>query len=440
VLQRGPSGFEVLSTLSDRDAGGDRIDAQLIAALTGSSLGDLPAHERWSVLANVRATKQALSEQVAITMPMPAGRPPTVVNASQVREAATAVLDQAGQVAGDAVSNADLTFEQMGTVCLIGGAAATPGAAEVIGAKLGIAVQTPHQPEIVAAYAAAGGGSTALRQPAARAPVARRPPWRRLVALALPGLFSLLLYAHFVFGADFEGDRLTRAPGHFYVWASWGELAMAGVLAVIFWMQAASLFAAVLPDAPSESGTADADRRIVSQLGLAAVAGTATASMYAVSAAVYFSYPTAELLRWALLPSLPVAAGAAALAGAAWRGHRPGRGWDTLLAFPLSSSITAAAGAVGVALYNVAELEDSRIELADYLGAVLLGIAVACVLTRHLIARVVLAVPFCFFMLILSRAGLGIPATIYAIAVALWCGRHVWTLARTPPEPSGPLG
>jgi actin-like ATPase involved in cell morphogenesis len=437
VLRPGPSGFEVLATLQDPDAGGDRIDVELIRALIGTSLADLPAEQRWKVLADVRTAKQALTLQVAVTMAAPGGKPPLIVNTSQLTQVARPVFDRVGQLAADAVGSADLTLDQLDTVALVGGAAATPGAAELVTVKLGVTVTRAALPEIAAVHAASGAAAGGFPAQAHDESESRRPSWRRLVAFAVPGLCSLALFAHFTFGADFEGDRINRVPGRFYVWASWGELAMAGLFAVVFCLRAQSVFASAVANPATAPQRADNGSRVVAGLGLAAVAGLATAGMYAVVAAVYFSYPATEPLRWALLPSLPVGVAALVLTGLAWRGHHPDGGWDVLLAFPLSSTITATAGAVGIALYNVAELEDGRIELADYLGVVLLGFAVACALSWHRIARIALALPFAFFLLILSRAGLGIPATIYAIAVALWYVQRVWALARTPATGAG---
>ena len=64
-MRRHADGGEVLSTLADAHAGGDRIGAALVQALTGAGLDDLPAERRWPMLANIRAARHALSEQVA---------------------------------------------------------------------------------------------------------------------------------------------------------------------------------------------------------------------------------------------------------------------------------------------------------------------------------------------------------------------------------------
>ncbi len=441
VLQPGPSGLEVLSTLADPDAGGDRIDADLTTGLVGSDLSGLPADQRWTVLADVRATKHALSDQIAVTMPVPGGNPPMVINAAQVARVAQPVFERAGKLAAAAVGNADVKVDQLGAVYLIGGAAATPGAAQTITDSLGATVQPAAQPELVAVRAAAGTG-----QPldAAEQRLAL-PPWWRLVTLGLPGLFSLLLYAHFVFSADFNNGRPDAQRPGYYVLASWGELAVAGVLATITCLQAGTLFAVLLDhQAPPTQARVDTGTRIATGLGLAAAAGLAATSLYAVTAAVYFGYPITDLLRWALLPSLPTSLFAAALAALAWRHHNPAAGWDTFLAFPLISVATAAAGTIAVALWWHGGLPwwaNSWVDPIGYVGGVLVGVGVACALTRHLVARIALAVLLGLFLLIISRTGPGIPAIIYAVAASAWWASRTWSLARTTPaavNTSGP--
>jgi len=130
VVHWGPGGTgEVISTLADPDAGGDRIDAHLSRRLTGAGIDELAGADRWTMLANVRAGRHALSEQLAVTVPMPGGQPPMVVGAGLVADAARPVFEHVGEMAAQALSNADLTTDQVGGVYLIGAAAATPAAA-----------------------------------------------------------------------------------------------------------------------------------------------------------------------------------------------------------------------------------------------------------------------------------------------------------------------
>ena len=150
VVQHHADGGEVLSTLADAHAGGDRIGAALVQALTGAGLDDLPAERRWPMLANIRAARHALSEQVAVTMPMPDGQRPMVVNTTQVTEAARPVFERVAELAAQALENADLTLEQLSGVHLIGAAAVTPSATKMIAAKLGAVVQPADRPQLAA--------------------------------------------------------------------------------------------------------------------------------------------------------------------------------------------------------------------------------------------------------------------------------------------------
>ena len=437
VVQHLAAGPEMLSTLADPDAGGDRIDAALTHALTGADLDEFPAQQRWQMLANIRAARHALTMQVAVTMPMPDGRPPMVVNTSHVVDAARPVFDRVAELAAETLGNADLTLEQISGVHLIGGTALTPGAAEMIAAKLGAPVQCADLPQLAAvlgaADAEASSGTADVADPL------RLPPLRRLITLALPGLASLALYAHFVLSADFNNGSPVRPTVNYYVLANWGELTVAAVLATITFLQAAALLAALL-DQHTPIGTPAVGSRISGGIGLAAACGLAAATMYAVTAAVFFNQPITDLLRWSLPATLPVATAAAVVAALAWRRRTtPTGGWDGFLTFPAASMTAAAAGIVAVSLWWHGGLPwwlnawTTSIGLA---GGLLIGVAVACTLVRHPAARLALTVPVGLFTTVISRSGPDILAIIWAVAVACWWAWHAWALIRTPP--SGP--
>ncbi|WP_328469091.1 Hsp70 family protein [Actinoplanes sp. NBC_00393] len=434
---------EVLSTLADPDCGGDRIDAALTMTLTGAELDTLAADQRWPLLAAVRTAKQALAEQPAVTMPVPGGNPPIVVNSSVVRQAAQPVLERAGQLAAEAVTAADLKPDQLDAVYLIGAAATTPGAVDTVAAKLGTTPQVLSRPELTAALGAADSGAGDVAATLGSPDAALRvPPLRRIVALALPGLASLALFGHFVFTADFNNGTPTWRGEGYYVLAVWGELTVAAVLAAITFLQAASLFAAILDQQNKAPARAYPESRITSGIALAAGAGAAVACLYAITAAVYFAYPTGQLLRWSLMPILPLLACVLLLAALTWkRRPAPAGGWDAFLTFSPSSMITAAVGTVAVALWWHAGLPwwaNDWNELVGYTGGLLMGIGITCALVRHPAARIVLAVLLGFFTVIISRSGPNILAVIYALAVAAWFAQRTWTLARTTPTaPSG---
>lgn len=430
------AGFEVLATMADADAGGDRIDAALVEALCGVGVDELPADRRWALLASAQAAKHALARQAAVTMPVPGGLP-VVVNTAAVRQAAQPVFERVGTLAAEAVASVDLALDRLDAVYAVGATMAVPGAEAMIAGKLGTSPLVTEPPGFVAVLGAANASpvsTTDHTHPPARG--SGLPPLRRLVDLGMPGLLSLLLYAHFVFSAEFNNGRPTALGPYYYVLASWGELTVAATLALVTCLQAAALIAALLPSRPTEVTQPETGRgaTISPGIGVAVAGGLAIASLYAVTAAMYFAQPVSRLLQWAVAPLLPTVACAAVLAVVAWRRRTPERGWDAFLAFPLSSSVAAAAGTFGVSGWWHGHLPDvfnGWESTLGYVGGLLVGVALACAVTRHLLARIVLAALLGFFCMIISRSGPGIVAIIYAVAVAVWWAYRTWTLFQT---------
>ncbi|GAA3913783.1 hypothetical protein Aau02nite_63470 [Amorphoplanes auranticolor] len=429
VVQRDESGGEVVSTLADPDAGGDRLDIALVTTLTATDLHDMPAEQRWAIVTNIRTARHALSEQVAVTMPMPDGQPPMVINATQVAEVARPVFERAGELAAQALDNADLTLDQVSGVHLIGAAAITPGAGDMIAAKLGT-VPVPVEPADAAAVLGAADADTTATTPVEESlPL---PPVRRLITLALPGVASLALFASYIFFSDDYrlGFHNTTVP-----LANWGIPAVAATLAMICLLQAAALFAALLdhntptpPDQPTG--------RISGGITIALLGGLATATMYATTAGLYFNQAIPRLAQGIVLTVLPIAVLAAAVAVLAWRrGVTPIGGWDGFLTFPASSMITAVAGIVAVNLWYTVAWPWQFAGWANGIGlagGLLIGVAAACTLVRHPGARLALTVPIGFFTVIISRTGPAPLAVIWALAVACWWGVRAWTLLRIP--------
>lgn len=435
VLQQDATRLEVVSLLSDSTAGGDQLDTALLAAVTGADLDALPAQQRWPLLAAVRNAKHSLTTYPAVTMPRPDGQPPAVVTTALVRQAVQPLGEQVAKLALEALDNADLTVEQVQAVYAIGGAAATPGITDVVTAKLGAVPKLVERPATAALLSAA---HAAPHQATSVEPAVRTPPLRRIFSLSLPAVASLLLYAHFVFAADFyNGTPRNRGP-YFYVLASWGELAASATFAVVAFLQAGPLLATLRDQQhPPEPGTGlSAGGRISTGIGAAIAAGAATAGMYAVVAAVYMNQPISALLRWSLLPALPTLVVAAVLLTATWRTERsPRGGWDAFLTFPASSVATGAFGVVSHALYWHGRLPawmNGWHDLLGGVGAVLVATAVACALVRHPGIRIGLTVVLSFFLLIIARSGPDIAAVLYSFAVASWWARRAWTVLRLP--------
>lgn len=440
VLRRGPTGFEVLSTLADPDAGGTRIDELLVGMLVvphqpGASEA---VGSRWTALAAVRAGKEALSTVPAVTVVLPAPAPAVVLTSATVQQVAAPVLERAADLASKAVTAADLTVDQVSGVYLVGAAASTPPAAAVIGHRLQTAVQVLPDPGTVAVLGAAHAG--AHQAGAVPAPVAPEPPVRRALALALPGVASLVLIAHFLFSASFHNGTRRRQYVGYYVLMNNGELALACLFAVITCLSAGALFGAGLSRtrrADAASPNESPGDQVGNGVLAAAVAGLAISGLYAGFSALYFVVPMGSLLRWALVPVLPIAVIAVVVAFLAARRLRaPVHGWDAYLAFPMSAVVTAGAGMLLVQ-YSVSTggSADTAVllDLAGRVGGMLLGVGAACALVSNLVLRLVLGVPLGLFVaVIVSPRSTGAIAVIVAVAVMVWWARRLWDLVRSP--------
>jgi len=109
---------------------------------------------------------------------------------------------------------------------------------------------------------------------------------------------SLALYAHFAFSAEFENGTPSLHDRYYYVLASWGELTVAGTLALLACLHAAVLIAVALPGWPGRETQQTLVGSISPGVIIAVAAGIAAGSVYAVTAAVYFAQPVGALLNW----------------------------------------------------------------------------------------------------------------------------------------------
>ncbi|MCW6004281.1 Hsp70 family protein [Micromonospora sp. CPCC 205371] len=446
VLRRGPAGFEVLSTLDDRDAGGQRIDELLAARLDGqpSPDGQDPG-VRWELMSAARAAKETLSAQPTATIGLPAPRPPMVLPASQLFSVAQPVLERAGVLTVEAIAAAELAPEQVGGVFLAGGGAAMPPAASVIGEAVGRPVTVVSEPAAAVLGAAQASGPAAGSLEAAALDAGPPlPPLRRLASLAVSGVGSVLVLVQFLlvenryrtqWNYPIWDDRFASG-GAFQVRLNWGALAMASTMALLACLCAAALLASVLPLQPDSGRQAGSDGvQMGGGLLVAAGMGMAISALYAVAGSVYMTAPYNPYLRWALLPQLPLVAVVVvvALLAARW-GRRPSAGWHGWLRFPIASIIPGATGMILVEYMHWNWYHESLLTQGLYrFGGLLIGVGAACALVQPLLWRIIVAVPLAgFTALITDVTTTGVLAFIWIMAVTVWWAHRLWQLWHRP--------
>jgi hypothetical protein len=442
LLGRTGVGFDVLATLSDPDAGGDRLDRDLagqLAAWTGhppDAPGDSGAHLPPSdplLVANARTAKEALASHPSIAVPVP-GHAPILLSAGQLHQLAAPVQTQGAATARATLEAVEgVQAQRLAGVYLVGGGAHLPGADGPVGEQLGRPAHVVTDPQFAAVRGAAAiGASESGLSPT---PEDTLRPLLRTLALLVAGFGSLVLVAHAYLSA-----RLERQPGlydpHAYVRANWGELALASVFALITCMAAATLVAANLPPSSGPARTVGVGGQVGTALLIAVAISLCIGGVYGVAGSVYFGLPVDPFLRWTLLPQVPIAAAAIVAAAVSTRLRRPPpNGWDAWLAFPVSSLVAAAAGTILIQVSLSAPRypwDETLMNLAGRGGGLLLGIGAALVATRP-IYRVIVAAPLAVFAAaIVSWPTSGILAFVYVAAVTMWWVQCLWRLVRAP--------
>ncbi|MEU1969430.1 Hsp70 family protein [Micromonospora sediminicola] len=429
VLRRGPAGFEVLATLADPAAGGTAIDD----ALTTVVHPQVGEGDRWAVVASVRAGKHALAEHPVVTVPL-AGGPAMVVNTGLLEQAAEPVLRRVAQLTTDTITAAELTPGDLAGVYCVGGTAGMPLLEKILIEHASVTPTLVGAPALAAARGAAdaGAGTTTPDVPATAGEAV--PPVRRAAAIALPGFASLALISQFLLTPQWHGALMYQEA-----MLNWGELAMAAVFAVIACLGAGTVLASTI----AARSTATASPGVHAGTGILAAAclGVAVSGMYAVIGSLYVGYPVNGFLRWILLPIAPITAAAAVMALIAARQWRtPAGGWSTLLAFPTSSVITAAAGMLLIQHSLTAARWPHLvlwIDLAGRIGGLLLGIGTVMAVVTQPILRLILSAPLAVITAALvSWPASGILGVIYAIAVTTWWLRQMWSHLLRPHNPS----
>ncbi|MFI5916449.1 hypothetical protein [Dactylosporangium sp. NPDC051541] len=363
------------------------------------------------------------------------------------------------EMARRAMAGADLPAGAPDLVCVLG-----PGAERL---ELGRALQaaTGVQPMLVVeAELAAVLGAVQGPGPAGEAPPPPLEGWRDIVATALPGVFSVLLFWQFMTGSERYGPReKVYAPG--MLLASWGGLAVASVFALLAVAGGALLWTALRHDpsgAPEGGGVAAPARHRLTALAIVGGAGGGmiAAAVYALIAAGYFDLDMWPLLRWSVLPILPAALGASVVAVAVWRRPEPPHGsWPVWLRFPPSAVALAGTGMLLIAfdethspsqlmpLMQLVHLwipahETTIIGPVGRIGGLCIGAAVAWLLSASVWRRLLFGAALAALVAaVLSWRSSGAVAVGFCLVVAAWWAMRAAQLILrpllfTPPPPA----
>ncbi|WP_172898764.1 MULTISPECIES: Hsp70 family protein [unclassified Actinoplanes] len=425
VLRRGPGGFEVLSTLYDADAGGQAVDKVLADTLLVPATGATNGTPSWAVLASMRTGKEAVSFQPAVTVPLPPPDPAVIVNAATVEAAAQPVLSRAADLAAAAVGAAEISPADLAAVYAVGAVAAMPALRPAVEQRLGVPVQVVPMPGATAVLGAAEATGAAFEETAGEVPP---PTLRSTLGLLVPGILSLILFAHFVFSADFSGSRVLRTPP-WWVWANWGELAIACVLTLVVCVAASPWIGLALSRDQRLKGRWDAPgQRAAGQITAVAIAA-AVAALYAVAGGLYFILPFTLPLRWALLPILPI--GLIVVAIALRNRKRPGPPAGD---FPMLPVLLMGGGDL-LFSYTVTSRHLPWLHLwfliGTRVGVALIGVGIAMLLLQIAVLRTIAAVTLGVFGFFIADFRLNnVLGVAVSLAVTGWWAQRLWALLR----------
>jgi hypothetical protein len=452
VLRRTPYGFETLSTIEAADAGGLALDqvlaGQLPVLAAAAAGGSVPADGYVAVWAAARGAREALSMAAAVTVSLPWG-PPVVVTAAGAHESFRPVAGRAADAVRAAIGAAEVPVSEVAGVFCVGGVARCAVMVDMLGQETGLTVSVVEDPQraaVLGAAHASGPGVDAAIGVQVQAPV---PGWWRPAVASVPGVASMGLMTQFLLSA-----QVSRAPGiaydpYSYILANWGELAMAGLLAMVTCLTIAPIIAAAIPDddplaEPGVKAGGEREQQIISTALLAAVGlGLSVACAYAVLASAIVHWSNAPFLRWALLPVGPLAAVIAVTAGLATRhGRIPRDGWHRWLDFPAISAFTAALGMVLVQAADTTPAQPSDAALLQVMlrgGAILIMLGAAMAVVRRWRYRLSLATPLAVFAsAVVGPPTTGVLACLYVAAATVWWTHRAWQLAihphRSPPR------
>ncbi|MET0494321.1 MAG: Hsp70 family protein [Actinoplanes sp.] len=461
VLRRTATGFDVLSTLADPQAGGDAIDELLLTHTSQPTApADIPSTDpavpvrdmaapagpgerRWALLASVRAGKESLAHRATAAIGPPPPAPVTIITPATVQNLARPVLHRTATLAEKAIAAADITTDDLYGIYCIGAAATTPGLSEAITEQLDIIPAILTDPATIAALsAAANPNHHAKGTPASKGGTATE-ALTRVTTMMLPAAASLALLTQFLLTTTTPRSSSSTVSA-----VNWGELTLAAVFAVLTCLNARPHLAALLrlisqaQTHPPQTQTPPGSPLLYGTIAGATV-GLCITGLYAIIAALYTRAPFGSALRWTVVPAVCVAIIAASVTAiTAYRQPHPQGAIadkDARLRFPPGATILTTAGMLLIQ-YTLTTPRPpdlaTYIDLGTRLGGLLIGIGATFNLVKALLLRLILALPLGLLTAaIVSTASTGILAALFTLTVILWCSYPLLNLLITTPPP-----
>ncbi|GAA1650480.1 hypothetical protein [Actinoplanes couchii] len=441
VLDR-EEGFQQVAYLRAGDPHADGIDRALFTRATG---GTPPAYG-WQWAREINQARAALATQARVALLLPPPHRAAALDREDVSVAAAAHLDRLPENVKTLITDAGLTTADVSTVVLRGGDAVTAEFAaglQVAGLPVPTVLDDPH---------AVARGGLQLTKPLALAPTGtaasvRLPRARLTVAnlvrvVVLAGLSAALL--HLTIDSAYIMKIGITVRG---VMLPTPTLSLAAALAALTAWSAAQLAPTtwILAPPPDDRTTAGILLR-QGFLGAAALS-LAAAGLWALATMVSVGLDTTDYLRATFIAATPIAASAAVIALFAAR--IPATAllpWLHRISPPL---IPIALGSTGIYLHNLQHYQvtgwwktlvwhaEALGALAEYGGAILLGIATAMIVARGLFLRVAAGALLTIgYAAMAGYTTAGYTHIAYVIAVVWWAVAAAFATVTTTSIPA----
>ncbi|SNS98963.1 Hsp70 protein [Asanoa hainanensis] len=434
VLEHDDHGLQQLATTVAAGASGRDFDqlvaAHLIAAVTPpgqpASAADLQDPQWRSVLAAAEDAKVNLFDHERTAVALHDPYPPVVVDRTDLAKIVQPALAALSAAVTEVLSAADIAGTHLSLVVLAGGNAAMPGMKQVL------ASTTCHEPQVPVRtdIAAAEGALTAAVGSEVRAAVPAELPRVKLrpTDLIRPALFaasSMALLAA-VAMTLWTGDSPTGLTVHL----AEELISAAAVVAVLTAWSVAHLLPTLY--LAGDSNVSEGTTLIRATFAGAGALGIVIAALYGLAIGALVGAITTEYASHAIVPAVPVAAGALLVAALARSIPAAAvAAWLTQLRHPVSAVLLGSFGILAMRYAVSAQISPGLSSIIIRIGGAATGLAIAVTLIRSRRLQLLTAAILTIGGFSVSSLGNNRAITLaYIAAIIWWTATRVATTAR----------